>query len=372
MLTMNDLLASSNVESRPYQSRIVNRVMECFLQKGMRSAMIESATGSGKTVTALCAAKLLQAQIPDLEIGWVNMRRNLLTQAADENVNKGINAKIHFISMFQKELPPSLLANGGAKHRMLICDESQHDAASSMVHIHNQVKSQFLLGMTATPFRTDRVKLCFDTVIKDSGIGSLIRDGYLSQYHHYTIPKWGVKEACDVYLKEPEHWGKTICYFHRVVECEQAAKRVEKAGLKASVVTGDSDKENQIKAFKAGEVDILFNCMVLTEGFDCPDLKTVICRPSCKSVTMQMCGRAFRKHPSLPFKQIIQPKKGWPFIKLTAPLMQYVLENDDWMGLTLNPKIDELSCKMLQTMASCETEIPQFMLERSGKKIRRI
>ncbi len=100
-------------EKRPYQDRIVKKTVDMFMgryvkpngetQIHSRSVMIESPTGSGKTVMALKALSELQKEVPDLEVGWVAMRRNLLHQAARENVDKGFNIRnIHFTSMFDK------------------------------------------------------------------------------------------------------------------------------------------------------------------------------------------------------------------------------------------------------------------------------
>jgi hypothetical protein len=49
---------------------------------------------------------------------------------------------------------------------LLVVDEAEHDAASSMAHLHNVIHTKWILGLTATPFRTDQVKLCFVKVVK--------------------------------------------------------------------------------------------------------------------------------------------------------------------------------------------------------------
>jgi len=388
------LIGRTTAEARPYQHRIIHKGLSSYLEKALRSVMIESPTGSGKTIMGLLIAKGLQTVFPDLEIGWISMRRNLLGQAEKENKLKNINARIKFISMFEKNLPPELLLTfpdgsknpHAARRRMLIIDEAQHDAANSMASIHSRVQPQYILGMTATPFRTDHVKLCFDCVLKDAGLASLIKEGYLAQYRHFTVPRWNVREVCTHYLRSPETWGASIMYFHRIEECMNAATLLLHHGVAAEVVTGSSDRYAQIDRFMSGETSVLINCMVLTEGFDAPRLQTVFCRPSCKGVTIQMCGRAFRKYlnadgtPML--KQIVQAKKGWPFIKLATPAEQYVWKQDkdnpkvgDWLSLVVNPHINELTCKMLQALASTRCELPAFitngMMKTRGRARRR-
>src|SRR5262249_606195 len=95
------------IETRPYQQRIVARAVEWFCDKGMRSVLIDSPTGSGKTVMGLLIARTMQKRL-GLRIGWVAMRRNLLTQAASENEAKGIGAECVFLSMFDKNPPTDL------------------------------------------------------------------------------------------------------------------------------------------------------------------------------------------------------------------------------------------------------------------------
>lgn len=366
------LIQNTTVEPRPYQSRIVTRAVNAYLPideggKGLRSILIESATGSGKSAMGLLTIRAMQNLYPDLAVGWVCMRRNLLTQADSENKKFGIGADVDYISMFAKELPAKLL---NAKRKMLVVDEAAHDAAASMAHMHSVVRADYILGMTAVPFRTDRQKLCFDTIIKDAGIGSLIRDGYLSQYKHYTIPEWDVKSVCRFYLNNRALWGeRTIIYMHRVEHCEEVTEILRDNGVRVETVTGSTDREDQIDRFRTGDLDVLTNCMVLTEGLDVQNLATVFCRPSCKSVTIQMSGRAFRKYPGIAHKNIVQSKNSrWPFIKTVAPLESYVWEEDQWLSLTPNEKINEINCKVLVALAHIHTQLPAFILKKNLSK----
>jgi superfamily II DNA or RNA helicase len=365
VISLKKILANVDAEPRGYQERIITRAVTNFNEVGMRSVLIESATGSGKTVMAMLICRWLQLLEPGLTIGWVAMRRNLLAQAENENEKRKIKAKIEYISMFDRH-PPSGLG-------MIVVDEAQHDATDSMVHIHNVNKPKYILGMTATPFRTDRVKLCFDTVIKDSGISALIRDGHLSPYDHYSIPQWGPDHATKLYLADPQRWGKSLMFFHTLEQCGQARQMLQDGGVKVDMVTGSTDREAQLAAFEAGHTDVIVNCMVLTEGFDCPALKTVFCRDSCKAVTMQMAGRVFRRHNSAPIKQIVQSKlTRWPMVRTATPHLQYVLDDDgSWRSLTINPHINRISCNTLMAIAHIKTEMPKYFQNKKAARRRR-
>jgi len=356
-------LDGTKVQTRPYQQRIVAKAVDLFAANTVRSILLESPTGSGKTVMGLLIARALQQQL-GLKIGWVAMRRYLLDQAAAENREKGINVDASFLSMFDKDPPTGL--------DLLIVDEAQHDAASSMAFLHQRIQPRFILGLSATPYRADRVKLCFDTVIKDAGIQTLIQDGYLSTYQHYTIPQHTPKDVVEFYTREQQRWGKSIFYFHTIEQCVEADALLKQAGVRSEVVTGSSDRDAQLDAFRSGKVDVLLNCMVLSEGFDCPELQTVFCRPSGKGITIQMAGRVLRKHPDFPFKQIVQcTRTRWPFPRTASPLVQYVWQDGSWRSLQANPLINQVYGRTLQALAQLPVELPKFLAQKQQRRLSR-
>lgn len=383
MQFVKDIAAATKLQPRPYQFRIVNKTLDMFqgrykngagqLEVPARSVLIESPTGSGKTVMGWLAAKALQVELAEkgeeLVVGWVAMRRNLLTQAALENTGKGINvAGVKMVSMFDKDPADLLAAKKAGKKVLLVVDEAQHDAASSMAHLHNEIEPEFILGLSATPFRSDRVKLCFDKVIKDAGIHQLIQDGFLSKYHHYSIPDWRVESVVEAYLREPGRWGKSAMYFVNLAQCHLAARLLREGGTVCDVVTGDTDVEEQLEAFRRGDVPVLVNCMKLTEGWDEPSLQTAFIRDSVKGPTMQMGGRAFRKFPDLPFKQIVQSKEtAWPLLRTAMPEMQFVWQEDAWLSLTVNPLLNRINQNARLAIAQTEVELPKFLEKKKGR-----
>ncbi len=382
-MQIDEVIKTTTLEPRPYQRRIVSKALDMFqgrykkgdgtTQINSRSVMIESPTGSGKTPIGLLTAKMLQHEIPDLVVGWVSMRRNLLSQASRENLEKHINVKdIHFISMFDHNPKVLLDAKANGRPILLTVDESQHDAANSMAHLHNIIEPKFILGLSATPFRSDRVKLSFDSWIRDAGIHSLIQDEYLSRYHHYTMPNFNVETVAETYLRDPARWGKTLCYFVNLEKCYHLAHILRSNGIVCDVVTGDTDVESQLEAFKNGEIPVLINCMKLTEGFDSPDLQTAFVRDSGRGPTIQMGGRVFRKHPSLTHKNIVQSKETrWPFVRTALPEQQYVWQEESWLSLTVNPKINLINANARLAIATTEVTMPKFLVERT-KTVRKL
>lgn len=356
------LVEGLRVEPRPYQSRITSKAVRMFrgdyvdafgeTQREADSVMIESPTGSGKTVMGLTIARELQKR-HGYSVGWIAMRRNLLAQAEAENRKWGFDIDLKTISMFDKK-PPQV--------DMIVVDEAQHDAAMSMANLHCTLRPKKVLGLSATPFRTDRIKLCFDRVIKDAGIHQLIQDGYLSRYHHYTIPKFTPSSVAKYYADEQLKWGKTLIFFHRLTDCLACQQHLAHRNVHAEVVTAKSNREQQLADFESGKTQVLINMAILTEGFDCPSLKTVFCRPSSKPCTIQMAGRAFRKHADHPFKQVVQCKATkHPMIRTAIASEQYAWTDDGWRSLTMNAQLDAIAANSRKIIASVETELPKLV-----------
>jgi hypothetical protein len=275
---MNDLASimdSIAIEQRPYQERVVNKSLDYF-RKGIKSVLINSPTGSGKTVMGLTAAKVLQ-DTRDIGVGWVAMRRNLLSQASESNIEMKFGVDAQFISMFDNNPPTHDKA--GRPIKLIVMDEAQHDAASSMSHIHNLLQPQYVLGLSATPYRTDRIKLCFEKVVIDAGIHQLIQQGYLSPYHQYIIPEWTPECVVEHYLKDPQKWGKSVFYWLNQDLCMECLRLLKDAGIKAELVIGtqsEKEREKHLDDFDSGKIDALVNMYVLTEGWDCLDEQTEV------------------------------------------------------------------------------------------------
>lgn len=361
--TLNRIIKKANVEPRPYQYRLAKQTLERWLIDGLQSVFLVSATGSGKTVTGLLIAKAME-HLTGARTGWTAHRSNLRAQVVAENLKTKIGADLTTISIFDNDPPTGF--------DLLVDDEGHHSACNSAIHLHNVIKPKYVLGLSATDWRSDNVKLCYQSTIKDAGIGRLIEDGYLSQYDHYTIKTWSPLDVANLYLNDKDRWGQSLMFFHTLAQCEEAHQRLRSQGIRSDLVTGSTDREPQLAAFAQGNTDVIVNCMVLIEGFDAPNLKSVFCRPSCKSVTIQMAGRAFRKYPTIPVKQIVQcDRTRWPFVRTAKPRTQYQQHEDGgWRSLEVNQNIDRVGCKMLVALANIDVKMPNYFKDKKPARRR--
>ena len=320
-----------NFQSRQYQTRVVDKAVDYYNK--VDSVLIESPTGSGKTFMGLRVADHMAREF-GYTIGWCAIRRELLANAAEAAEKFGFEHPIQYISMFDKN-PPSV--------DFLVVDEAQHDSTSTMENLHVTVRPKKVLGLSATPERTDHVELYFTRRIKDAGIAELVKAGYLSQYTHFTIDSWNPTTVAFHYFIDRENWFPSVMYFRTRPECDEAAAYLRSQGFdRFHVVTADSNRELQLQDFKENKVDLLINMMVLTEGWDCPKLKTAFVRDGSKSPTVQMGGRVFRAWPEYD-KQIVQSRVTHnPFTKLVVCKEQYLYENGRWMSSGVTEDLENI------------------------------
>ena len=341
-------------EPRDYQIRIIKKVYESFAS-GLESVMIESPTGSGKTALSLMSLKLIKKELPNIKFGWVAMRRNLLKQAAEENKRIGVT-DIEFISMFDSNPP---------KCDLMIMDECQHSAAKTCVELYTKTGSSKYLGMSATPMRTDRVKLAFQRTIRDCGVRFLIEKGYLAPFNLYALPRWDVDEVVSKFLLDPEHWGKSVIYMKDREQCYELQERLGKGGVKSEVMLGSHSmtvREGMFDRFDSGESQALINVNLLIEGFDAPDMKTVWVRDSSKLPTIQMSGRVLRKDPNNPDKvaHIVQSDEtSFPYTKVAKARKEFIWKNG-WKSLESNDQIDRIIENVRKRVLVKDKKMPSY------------
>jgi len=244
----------------------------------------------------------------------------------------------------------------------ILIHNCHHTAAESAVTIYQKVAPQIHIGLTATPFRTDRMKLCFSRIIKDAGIRSLIDQGYLAPYHQYTFDfDWTPENVATVYLEGRERWGKTVGYFLTRDECDACAAIIRANGVPCKVVWANSDQEAQIAAFMRGDVPILLNMFILTEGFNAPDLQTVLVRPGSRGPTIQMVGRVLRPKP---YAQVVQNSHTrWPFTRTASAERKFIMNaHGQWEERgVIGERLSAASRQALMAIPHISVDMPKYI-----------
>ena len=314
-----------NYEFRQYQEDAVVECLSRFEEGGLKSIMLESPVGSGKTLMALKVIHQLQEHLGrHLRVNWVAPRKHLLQQVMEANMGL-YKEDIRPVSLFEKMPPPA---------DFVVLDEAHHEATQSCVLLYEKMHNEWTLGLSATPLRTDRMKLSFQDTVHTCSIDRLIREGYLSPFHSYLLPHYGPAIVADCYLSSPERWGKSLVFFHTIKECNEFQERLAAGGVACEVVTADSDKDRQLESFIFNRTKVIANVSMLTEGFDQPDVQSIFARDASRLPTIQMCGRGLRLAPGKTKCNIIQSgNTSYIFEKVTPAQNAFRLMNGKWLAL---------------------------------------
>lgn len=306
------------LELRDYQKEVLNIIDN--LETG--SYLIQMATGLGKTATFANIKRKGRVLV-------LAHREELVTQPVKyydcpvgiEMANHISNNEPVIIASVQS-LTRRLEKFKPNEFDMIITDEAHHAGAESYKKIYRYFKPRLHLGFTATPNRSDGVRLndVFDKIIYEKDIKWAIQNKYLTnieclrinigydlskvakrmgdfavgeleQIMNTEVINKAIKEVYDNYAK-----GQTLIFGTTVKHCEDIAKEIPGA----IAVTGNTkNREEIIKRFTNREIPVLVNCMVFTEGTDMPLIETIIMARPTQSNTLytQMVGRGLRLYP---------------------------------------------------------------------------
>ena len=336
-------------EQRAYQQEAIAEGVAAFAERGRSSVLLESPVGSGKTYMALEMIHRLQARLGrQLKVGWVAPRRHLLRQTMEANRDL-YRDNIRPVSLFEKTPPEVDIA---------VLDEAHHEATQSCVLLYEKMRAKRTIGLSATPLRTDRMKLSFQETVRTCSIARLVREGFLSPFVSYVIPNYTVDEVADFYLADPGRWGKSLVFFSTIAECVAFRERLSVGGVGCEVVTGESDKESQIDAFARGLVPVVANVAMLTEGFDQPDVASIFARDASRLPTIQMCGRGLRRAPGKTACNTVQSANtNYLFERVAPPRNAFRWQQGRWLALTDGTEaIEETLKETLRRMGEREKE----------------
>jgi len=317
------------VSLRPYQTDIAAE-FERHVERGDRSILLVAPTGSGKTViaSAIIASATRRALV-------VAHRREIVNQTSDKLTARGVahgiiqagdDDKLRPQARVQVASIQTLHARAIRSSTMLmpladllIIDEAHHACAMTYQKVIEAYPDAIVLGLTATPCRGDGRGLggIFETLIECPQIPELIEGKYLVRSRIYAPVEpdlHGVKTQAGDYVENQladrmdrpkligdivTHWHKfgerrkTVAFACSVGHSVHITDEFIEAGVRAEHLDGTTSKDEReaiLARLASGETEVVANCMVLTEGFDCPDIGCIVlARP-----TMQMIGRGLR------------------------------------------------------------------------------
>jgi superfamily II DNA or RNA helicase len=318
---------------RPYQNEFVHAVALGF-SKGFMRQLGVLPVGGGKTICFSHIARRFLEKRGERTLILAH-RNELVQQAADKlERSTGIIAAIEKADIRASRdaevvvgsvqtLQRKRLASWPADHfGLIVCDEAHHIVSKQWQDTLGHFNAR-VLGVTATPDRADKKSLSryFDNLAYEVGLLDLISQKYLAPITIRSVPleidirevrqvagdldSAGLDSAITPYLGAiaryiTEECGdrRRILTFLPLIQTSHAfVAECRKYGINATHVDGTSpDRKEILESFSRGEIRLLSNAMLLTEGYDEPAIDCVlVLRPTkSRGLFAQMIGRGTR------------------------------------------------------------------------------
>jgi superfamily II DNA or RNA helicase len=334
---------------RPYQREALERIYQSY-KAGKRRVVVSLPTGTGKTVVFAHFPRFFQMKKRLLVLAH---REELLLQARDKFLNVDPELKVG-IEQSSSRAPadakviiasvPTLGRAGGARLRQLspeeffliVVDEAHHAVAPTYRRIFDHFglftpgNVRYLVGFTATPRRGDKQGLgqVFEEVCYARDLREMIVERYLCPVTGWRINSGTSLDEVKIrhgdfvesqlaaavntgernkllvaaYLKLANR-RRAVVFCVDVAHARNVGEVFSAAGIAAATVWGEMPRDERratLERFSRGEIDVITNCNVLTEGFDEPRVDAILmARPTrSKLLYTQMIGRGTRRHPA--------------------------------------------------------------------------
>lgn len=323
------------IELRDYQQEAIDN-MKKMRENGKTIALLYHATGVGKTITAATDAKAVGGRtlflVNALKLAsqaketfakvWPEATLGEYTGSQKDMTQTVIFATVQSISKDLEKFSPT-------DFDYLIVDECHHAAANTYQKIFTYFHPKFILGLTATPERSDGEDMLelFQNVAHKMDLKTAVERGVLVpircirvktnidltdvringiKYNSQDLEsKLFIPERnqliVDTYLKYV-NGKKTVIFCASVDHAAEIAKLLRDNGVKAEAVSGRDRVEIRdkiLKDYETGSTNVLCACDLLNEGWDSPHTTVLfMARPTmAKTIYLQQLGRGTRRCP---------------------------------------------------------------------------
>jgi DNA repair protein RadD len=321
-----------------FQTHVIAKVA-AEIATGKRKVIVVSPTGSGKTVMATA---LIRTVARGGRVLFLDHRRELTAQCSRKLHAAGIDHGIIQAGFPSRPGERVQVASVQSLHArairgsamdmpeadLVIVDEAHHVRARTYQRIIEAYPDAIIIGLTATPCRADGRGLgnVFETMVEAPQIAELIELGHLVPTTVYAPSRpdlTGVAVRRGDYVETElaarvdtqklvgdivEHWHRlaerrrTVVFATGVKHSVHIRDEFRRAGVAAAHIDGTTPLEERdliLKQLAEHSIDVVVNCAVLTEGWDCPEVSCLVLARPTKSLGLfrQMVGRVLRTAP---------------------------------------------------------------------------
>jgi len=338
------------VQLRPYQQEALDAMLKAE-SSGIAKQLVVLPTGAGKTVLFAHLPIVRKDSLPMLvlahraellnqakaKIEFMNPNLSIAIEKAENKAGK-VDVVVASVQTLGRGNSNRIEGFDQEYFKTIIIDEAHHAAASSYQKILTYFKSDYVLGVTATPQRSDSVRLVdtFDEIVYYKSIEDLINEGWLCPLIGYRVKT--DTDISDVEITNGDYRqeqlaeaidnpNRNTCIVNAFLDLAGTKKTVVFAAniaharnlatsfaaqtrAQVRVVLGetpDEEREQILKDFKSGDVQVIINVGVLTEGFDEPSIEAIILARPTRSTLLytQIVGRGTRLNEGKPNCMII-------------------------------------------------------------------
>lgn len=318
-------------------------------QDNKHKALLISATGTGKTYLSAFAVKKAKPK----RLLFLAHREQILKQACKTfakiipDIQYGILSANHkdfnkpylfaTINMLSKE--ENLTQFTPTHFDYIIIDETHRAGASSYLKILNYFQPQFLLGMTATPERTDGFDIyqLFDhNIAYEIRLNQAMQENLLCPFHYFGITDITVdnQEINDNstfndlttdarvthIINQSQYYGfsgerlRGLIFCSHIEEAQILSQKFNERGFHTIALSGKDSQETRTNAIHKLEqkerstgLDYIFTVDIMNEGIDIPAINQIIMLRPTKSaiIFVQQLGRGLRKYPQKDYVVIL-------------------------------------------------------------------
>lgn len=334
---------SKRQQLRDYQIKADAEIDAAF-DAGHKSVLLVLPTGGGKTSVA--AHIIHKTEAAEKYTMFVAHRKELIEQCSarldaqgvEHGIikagNKRVNNRLVQVASIQTLINRVRPRDGqliGHSYRadLIIIDEAHRALAGTYLDAIKGFPEARILGLTATPYRSDGKGLgdLFDVIVSASSPAELTGAGYLVPARAYTTPlepdfakmrvkmgefdKQAIEQAMnnadlvgDVFAQWKKHADtrQTVIFASSCAHGKSIVGVFKEKGVAAEYLDGETPEDIRSKMLfdlEKGLIQVVVNMGVLTEGWDCPVVSCVVLARPTKSLGLylQMAGRALRPSP---------------------------------------------------------------------------
>lgn len=324
------------------------RSLKAIRDKAKDKALIISATGTGKTI--LCALDV--REVNPNKFLFIVHNEGILNRAKEEfkkvlptkndsdfglltGKHRDVDAKYLFATIQTLSRDDNFKQFDEKEFDYIVFDEAHRSAASTYQRVFNYFKPKFMLGMTATPERSDELSIfeMFDyNIAYEIRLQAALESDILCPFHYFGVTDYvhqGIKEddvtklryltsdeRVNYIIQKTDYYGYSgeilqgLIFVSSKKEAYDLADKLSSKGIKSVALTGDDSvnyRQIVIEKLREGKINYIITVDLFNEGIDIPEVNQVVMlRPTESSIIfIQQLGRGLRKSSNKEYVTVI-------------------------------------------------------------------